>query len=90
MVRPLLENPRILAPVLSTSGTPPTEQVEKKQLILTVKQRDHLGEGRIREAVKRLVAGNRIQEIKQPRPNRTPAVMLQRVPVPPLPNVVHK
>ena len=69
---------------------PPTGQVEKKQLISTVKQRDHLGEGRIREAVKRLVASGRIQEIKQPRPNRTPAVMLQRVPVPPLPNVVHK
>ena len=69
---------------------PPTGQVEKKQLIITVNQRNHLGEGRIREAIKRLVAGGSIQEIQQPRPKKTPAVMLQRVLVPPQPNVVHE
>ena len=61
-----------------------------KQLIAAVKQRNHLGEGRVRDAIKRLVASNRIQEVRQSRPKKTPAMMLQRVPVPPHPNVVHK
>ncbi len=69
---------------------PPAGQVEKKQLISTVNQRNHLGEGRVRDAIKRLVASNRIQEVRQSRPKKTPAVMLQRVPAPAHPNVVHK